>query len=234
MMRPVIGILPMIVEEQTAQTFRSYAYAIETGGGTPILLPYTEDAATMKHFVDLCDGFFFIGGPDVEPARYGETRKPTCGESVPERDALEFEMFRLIWPTGKPILGVCRGCQLINIALGGTLWQDIPTDVGSELTHRQEKPYNRHAHAMILEADTPLQQLLGETRIAVNSIHHQAIRTLGKGMKIMAKAPDGVIEAAYLPGERFVQVIQWHPERTIHADEYSRKIFKAFVSACQK
>lgn len=233
-MRPLIGLLPMIIEEETAQTFRSYAYAIETGGGTPILLPYTEDQATMAHFVDLCDGFFFLGGPDLEPALYGETRREKCGEGVPARDQLELTIFKMILPTQKPILGICRGCQLVNVALGGTLWQDIPSETGSVLTHRQEKPYDRYSHEVTLNAGAPLSELLGETRISVNSMHHQCVRTLGKGLQIMAKATDGVIEAIYLPGDRFLQGIQWHPERSINTDTYSRKIFAAFVDACRK
>ena len=199
-----------------------------------VLLPYTKKRELIEQFAVLCDGFLYAGGVDVDPARYGEERLEACGEISALRDEIELFAFDLLLETKKPMLGICRGAQVINVALGGTLYQDIPSQIDTELIHRQGEPYSAPAHTVTLKEGCPLAELLGQTRIAVNSLHHQAIKLPGRGLDVIAHADDGVVEAAYLPAHPYLYLIQWHPERSYEADSNSRLIFEKFVEACRK
>jgi putative glutamine amidotransferase len=134
--------------------------------------------------------------------------------------------------TEKPVLGICRGAQLINIALGGTLYQDLPTELPTEISHRQTEPKFSPAHSVKILADTPLYDLVQKDRMTANSFHHQAVKTLGKGLELMALADDGVVEAFYLPGERYLRAYQWHPERLFAIDSDNRLLFEDFTAHC--
>lgn len=233
-MKPIIGILPMINAEGHSYIVDSYIPPITKSGGLPLLIPYTEDKECISEYVKLCDGFLFAGGPDIEPWRYGEQKAPECGECTPPRDAVELLFFPEILKSGKPILGICRGSQLINIALGGSLYQDIPTDIGKSIAHRQIEPHNSHSHEAAFDECSPLLAIFGTKRAKINSFHHQAIKELGRGLSVMARADDGIIEAAYAPEHKFLWALQWHPERLFECDEPSKKIFGAFICACAK
>ena len=135
--------------------------------------------------------------------------------------------------TEKPLLGICRGAQLINVAFGGTLIQDLPSEAPSNILHRQTEPKNAHSHYVNVTVGSPLHTLIGCERIRVNSFHHQAVKRLGDGLQITARADDGVIEAFCLCEKRFVRAYQWHPERLYHVDENSKLIFREFISACE-
>ncbi len=234
--KPVIGLFSKIDnEEYKSVLLPENAEAIEVAGGLPILLPMVEDDSTIDSFIELCDGFFFTGGFDISPERYGEQIKPTCGEIELKRDELEFRALDKIIKTGKPILGVCRGMQLINAYLGGTLYQDIPTERPSEINHRQPRE-DRYVitHDILVEDNTPLKEIVKVDRIKGNTFHHQCIKTLGEGLKLSATADDGIVEGYFHATHPYLVGYQWHPERLVKLDDNNLKIFKSFISACKK
>lgn len=233
-MKPIIGILAEVDENLTTAVKRNYISAVERSGGLPLVLPYIEDDAILDGIVNVCHGFFFTGGKDIDPERYGEVKKKTCDDTQPYRDDLEFRAFKKVFDSGKPILAICRGAQLINVCLGGTLYQDIPTEVNTQLVHRQTEGEFEYSYDVNIMADTPLYALVGAERIKANSFHHQAIKKIGEGLKVMATADDGIVEAVYHSGQRYLRAYQWHPERLYCADEFNRSIFDDFINNCRK
>ncbi len=232
-MRPIIGILAEIDDAFVTRVQDPYIHAIEISGGLPVLLPYVSNEETIKSFVDLCNGFFFTGGADIDPQRYGESAKAFCGEIQSHRDELEFKVFQKAMKTSKPILAVCRGAQLVNVALGGTLYQDIPSEIHTKISHRQIEPKFSPSHEVQAIVNTPLYEMLGADRITANSFHHQSVKTLGDGLEIMATADDGIVEAFYLTGKHYIRAYQWHPERLIETDSHNRMIFEDYINACK-
>ena len=232
-MKVIIGILTEVDDELTTKVRGSYINAIEKSGGVPVVLPYVKDERTIEDFADICDGFLFTGGVDVDPSRYGEEAKPTCEKPQLFRDELEFCALRVILRKAKPILAICRGAQLINAALGGTLYQDIPSECPSHVLHRQTEPDNAPSHDVRVLPSTPLSEIIKSERMAANSFHHQAIKTLGEGLRAMATAEDGIIEAFYSTTEDYLYAYQWHPERLFDTDLQNRLIFEDFTSAVE-
>lgn len=234
-MKPIIAIFAEITQDKVTKLNPMYVKAIEDAGGTPIIFPYTESADTIHTLIDLADGFLFSGGADIEPSRYGEETKPTCEEIQYIRDEFEFEMLSKVLETNKPILAICRGSQLINVKFGGTLYQDLPSENPSEVAHRIVAEKNSSTfHTVRIVEGTPLYALVGKGSIFTNSFHHQAIKTLGKGLSIMATAEDGVIEAVCSTDREYLQAYQWHPERLVETCEDNRKIFKGFIEAATR
>lgn len=232
-MRPIIGVLAEIDDECNTKVQNPYIHAIENSGGTPILLPYIGDGRAIEHLVDICDGFFFTGGADIDPKRYGEESRENIGNIQAHRDEFEFRVFQRVIKTSKPILAICRGAQLINIALGGTLYQDIPSEIQTTISHRQSEPKFSPSHDVKIMRNTPLYEMMGTEQIKANSFHHQAVKALGKGLEIMAIAEDGIIEAFYLVGQRYVRAYQWHPERLFDIDGHNHMLFEDFIHACK-
>ena len=232
-MRPIIGITPEIAENGNISLRYAYTHAIEAAGGIPLLLPYTEDEALLEELTNVCHGFCFSGGEDIDPVRYGEEKLPECGEIAHRRDTFELRLFEKVLPTEKPILGICRGCQVINVALGGTLWQDLPSQIPSDIHHKQLEGQFEHSHRVELLPGSPLAAITEKTRITANSFHHQAIKVPGNGLQIIARADDGIIEAAYLPEHRYLLAVQWHPERLCGIDADARALFRSFIDACK-
>lgn len=232
-MRPIIGVLAEVDGELSTRVQNPYVHAIEGAGGIPVLFPYVEDDDTVEHLVDICDGFFFTGGIDVEPKRYGEEPKETLGETQENRDEFELRVFQKVIKTAKPILAICRGAQLVNVALGGTLYQDIPSEINTKIAHRQSEPKFSTSHDVRVLVGTPLHKIMQAEQIKVNSFHHQAIKTLGKGLEIMAVAEDGIIEAVYLPEREYLRAYQWHPERLFETNSQNRIILEDFINACK-
>ena len=232
MKKPIIGVTPLWDKEKNSYwMLPGYLEGLEEAGAIPVILPLAADGADIAQFADLCDGFLFTGGQDVAPQLYREALKPTCGELCPARDTLERELLRQALERDKPLLGICRGLQFLNVALGGTLYQDLPTEHPSEIGHSMKPPYDQAAHMVCILPDTPLAALLQKTELGVNSCHHQAIKDLAPSLVEMARSKDDLIEAVYLPGRTFVWGVQWHPEMSFRTDEASRKIFEAFVGA---
>ena len=233
MKQPLIGIVPLVdAARESYWMLPGYMRGVEQAGGVPVMLPLTDDAAVLQKLADSCDGLLLTGGQDVSPALYGAEPTPQCGKTCPERDRMEAPLLDRMLAQDKPVLGICRGIQFLNVHLGGTLYQDLPTEHPSGVNHHQQHPYDAPVHAVTLTPGSPLQQLLGQQTLAVNSLHHQAIRALAPGLAAMAVSEDGLVEAACLPGKKFVWAVQWHPEFSFAVNENSRKIFRQFVTSC--
>ncbi len=232
-MKPLIGIVSLYDEfKESLWMLPGYVRGLEAAGAAVVILPLTEGKEALSKYAALCDGFLFPGGHDLAPELYGEQKSELCGTVCPERDNMERLFFPMVLETGKPFLGICRGVQLINALLGGTLYQDLPAQHESEVNHHETPPYDKPAHLIRIEKDSPLYAAVEQEEMWVNSYHHQGVKTLGKGLEIAAAASDGIVEALYLPGHRFALGVQWHPEFSYESDENSRKIFAAFVNAC--
>lgn len=201
-----------------------------------MVLPLTSDEASLRAMVSQLDGLVFSGGGDVDPVYFGEYQHPGCGTITPLRDQMELPLARLAYEQGRiPVLGICRGFQVLNIALGGDVWQDLPSECPTlAILHRQKQPSRYVSHAVDLVPGSLPALITGETRIMVNSFHHQAVRRPAEPFTVVATAPDQVIEAAQIMDHPFFLGVQWHPERLHRTDEHSRRLFRAFVDACAK
>ena len=230
-MKPIIGVFAAVDDGTRSFVLQNYLDSVEAAGGLPVVLPYTKSKDALQTYAELCHGFLLVGGVDIAPERYSAERQKECGTVCDARDEFEFAAFDAVYPTEKPILGICRGCQLINVALGGTLYQDIPTAFDTEVVHRQTEAHHVLTHEVVVVPDTPLHAATGKENFWVNTFHHQSVERTGKGLAVMATAPCGIVEAVYAPARRFLWGVQWHPERTYAVDENSRVIFSMLVSA---
>lgn len=231
MNRPIIALTPMIDSKQGRWYMKpEYMRAVLRAGGVPVMMPRVDGDEELRAIAETMDGFLFTGGPDLDPVLYGQEKIPECGAIVPKRDATELKLMRLAVELDKPVLGICRGLQVLNVALGGALYQDIPTQAPSELHHQvTEKPHARITHHITVSPEFPFGSL--PLTHGVNSRHHQAIRDLAPGLEVRARATDGIIEAVWMPGKRHVRAVQWHPEN--FDNELSRVIFEDFVEAAK-
>ena len=231
-MKPLIGLIPLVDDaRESLWMLPGYMEGVRAAGGLPMMLPLTDDAEDVRQLCAQCDGFLLTGGHDVSPEVYGARRLPECGDCCPERDRMEAALLRLAMAADKPVLGICRGIQFINAALGGTLWQDLPTQRPSDVEHHQSAPYHVPVHTVRIRPGTPLAELLNVDALPVNSYHHQAIRDLAPGLSVMAEATDGTVEAVWHPARRFLWAVQWHPEFAWRTDPAALKIFEAFVGS---
>ena len=247
MRKPVIAITPKNGEYEKEESKFCYALprftrVIHACGGIPIALTNLEDGfhpSDVTSILEHVDGVLFSGGADIHPGLYGEETLDCCGELQPERDALEIPLMQEAVRMNKPVLGVCRGFQIMNVALGGTLYQDINSQHSSsvhiEHCRDKEEEQEKPMHKVNVIRDTPLYTFSGGLlQIGVNTLHHQAIKKLADPLHSMATADDGIIEAAYLPDKKFVMGIQWHPEYLGLGDKVSENIFCEFIDACSK
>lgn len=231
-MKPVIGLLPLWDEKKDSYwMLPGYVEGVMRAGGLPVVLPLTADKEELAQFCGMCDGFLFTGGPDVDPGVYGEESLPCVSTYVP-RDDMECALLDLALAQDKPVLGICRGIQLLNAALGGTLYQDLPTQHPSDVPHVMTPPYDRTIHTVKIDRASPLYALLGKEEIGVNTYHHQAVKELASCFIPMAVSEDGLIEAFYMPEKKYVWAVQWHPEFMGADDEDAARIFGSFVGAC--
>ncbi|OBZ19421.1 gamma-glutamyl-gamma-aminobutyrate hydrolase [Bacillus sp. FJAT-27264] len=233
-MKPVIGITSTLTRlnaySEGVYVHQDYHIAVEAAGGLPIVLPLAS-IETVKQLIDLCDGLIFTGGEDIDPSRYGEEAIPELGQTLAIRDVIELEAIRYVLDTDKPLLAICRGVQVLNVALGGTLYQDLPSQYEGALEHVQrDVPRSRDTHDILLAPESRLASIFGSTQVRVNSLHHQALRELGEGLQVTATSPDGVIEGVEHTGGTFTIGVQWHPENMAAAnDPQMTKLFAAFV-----
>ena len=231
--RPLIGLTPSLdIAERRVWVRPAYMESVLAAGGLPVLLPLAEGEDTLREMLDRCDGILLTGGPDVEPERFGQTDTTGTVVTCPPRDEVELWLARETLTADKPLLAICRGLQVLNVVLGGDLWLDLPSQRPSAIAHRQEEIGDKATHSVHVFTDTLLQEICGEN-LQVNSLHHQAIRTLAPALQLIAEAEDGLAEAACLPGKRFALGVQWHPELLSAHDEASRAIFRSFVEACR-
>ncbi len=228
--KPIIGLIPLADEEKDSYwMLPGYMNGIVRAGGIPIMLPLTHDEDILRRLSAVCEGFLFTGGHDIDPSLYGEQRLPQCGAVCRERDKMEQRLLSMAVAMNKPILGICRGIQMLNVFLGGTLYQDLPSQISSEAEHHQKPPYNIPVHGIKILRESPLHELLGTNTLRVNSYHHQAVKDLSARLKPMAVSEDGITEAVYMPDRKFVWGVQWHPEFMDAEDEPSSAIFAELV-----
>ena len=231
----IIGIIPSReISEPKLTLFQKYTECIEAAGGLPVIIPYAQDDATLDGYVNLCDGFLFTGGVDISPHYYGEEIRDGCGKISPVRDEFELSFVEKVLFFDKPAIFICRGIQLLNVALGGTLYQDIDSEYETDIPHKQKEEKYEFSHEVYIEKDSPLFELFKKEKIRANSFHHQAIKELAPSLIAGAYADDGIIEAVYSSEHEYVRGYQWHPERLYDKDADNEKIFEDFVAACGK
>lgn len=210
----------------------AYVQSILCAGGVPVLLPIITDKAAIKRQLAAMDALLLSGGGDAQPQLFGEEPVRELGKVIPERDSHELLLVKQALKAGKPVLGICRGCQMLAIALGGTINQHLTAGEGA-VQHDQNSPGDYAGHTVFVEPGSKLANILGE-KIMTNSFHHQAIKDVASGLKVSARAKDGVIEAVEHQSADFVIGVQWHPELMIHRQPVMLDLFKAFVSAADR
>ena len=234
-MKPLIGVFPSVKSDGTYWLYENYTNALLTFGALPLVIPTVpkSNSDALFELMDHCDGYLFTGGSDIDPSFYNEKRLAECAESVMARD--EFELFALTHAieTSKPILGICRGCQLINVALGGTLCQDIEKSYKDARKHTSESASSPTFHEIHIPLNSPLFKLSVAPRVKINSFHHQCVDKLGRGLKLIATAEDGIPEGVYLEGKRYIIGVQWHPERSYKTESLDKNIFRGFIEAAK-
>lgn len=241
--RPLIGIPTATFVDPTygttAPAYRingNYTAALAEAGAAPVAIPLDLPESALWAIFERLDGLCLAGGVDVAPAEYGEEPHPALGQVDAARDATELRVTRWALAADLPVLGICRGIQLLNVAAGGTLWQDLPAQVPQAAKHNYklaESPWERPTHRVRLAPDSLLATILEADQAQVNSFHHQAVKDPGAGLTPIAWADDGVIEGIVGTGRRFVLGVQWHPEGMFRSDPPSRRLFAAFVEACR-
>lgn len=211
---------------------RSYLEAVRHFGGIPLVIPAEAELEEQAFLLSQCDGLVLTGGDDIDPSLYGEAKLNDTVCPAPERDLREPRLCAMAMERQMPILGICRGLQIMNVYFGGTLYQDIPTQLETTLTHQMERSFDGVAHDCVLVPGSPLHSMAGCDCIGVNSFHHQAIKDLAPGLAVMGKASDGIVEAVWKPDYRFLWAVQWHPETLWPMEATSQKIWEAFIAAC--
>lgn len=233
MHKSTIGVIPLWDEDKNSiWMLPGYLDSIIAAGGCPVILPLTDDDQIIRQLSTAYDGFLFTGGHDVSPTLYNQTKSDQCGFVIKIRDSMESKLITRLIDLNKPVFGICRGIQILNVLLGGSLYQDLDTQLKSNINHKQLPPYDTPAHRIDIAKNTPLHDLLRKDAIHVNSYHHQAIHNISPQLTVMATSQDGLVEAVYLPTKKFVWAVQWHPEYSPLA-ESSKKLFSTFVDACQ-
>ena len=213
---------------------RDYPDALRRAGALPVLLPWETDPERLDAMLERLDGLLLSGGEDIDPTLYGEERLPLCGTPDPERDAMETALCRLALERDMPVLAICRGIQMLNVTLGGTLYQDVASQYGDALRHPVYDRPREQVHTVQVLPGTRLSSIIGAERIRVNSRHHQAVKTPGRGLTVCAVAEDGLTEGVEMPGKRFVVAVQWHPESLSDYAPESHALFAAFSDACAR
>jgi len=233
MTKPLIGIGSDVNvtpgKRDRAFAYTTYVDSLRRAGAVPVVIPPQPENA--RELIDSLDGLLLAGGDDCDPAVYGEERHPTVEPMDERRQANDLSLAKLARDRGIPTLGICLGVQVMNVAAGGTLIQDIESQHDTDIEHVSE-PEDRARHDVHIETDTRLAKILGARDINVNSSHHQAIRGVGDGLRVTASAPDGIIEGLEDPKHPFYVGVQWHPE-DMPGEDSARRIFGAFVEAAQ-
>lgn len=239
-MRPLVAITTTITAE--AGPFRRlqvalyalYVEVLERHGVAPVLLTPSHSESTIASLLDRCQGLVLSGGEDVDPSLYGEPPLPGLGVTNPARDDAELLVLELALERELPILAICRGCQLVNVHFGGTLYQDLTLQRPGALEHGQEEPWSLRTHQVWIDPDSELARITGAEELVINSFHHQGIKGIGEGLRVVAEAEDGTIEAIERPGSSaWFLGVQWHPERyeaSAPASHPDRRIIDAFAA----
>ena len=233
MTKPIIGIgsdvLQQKGERDRAFAFTTYTEALRRAGAIAVVIPPQPENAPA--IVDGLDGILLAGGDDCDPTAYGEQRHPSVEPMDARRQNNDIALARAARERGIPTLGICLGVQVMNVAAGGTLIQDIDSELRTDIEHASE-PSDRHRHAVLVEKNTKLADIVGDQELDVNSSHHQAIRHIGRGLRVTALAPDGIVEGLEDPSQPFYLGVQWHPEDMVEENS-AEKLFGAFVEAAR-
>jgi len=240
-MKPVIGVTPDFNagdreewggKEPTYFLRARYVRAIEELGGVPVILPLVADHSSRKRLLDQVDGLLLTGsGPDLDPALYGERQRYKFRVVAKRRADFELDLISLAAAKQVPTLAICGGMQAMNVACGGSLYQDIPAQVQGALPHRQTDPATKLSHTVSIMAGSLLAHIVKKRRIKVNSSHHQSVKTVGRALVASATAPDDIVEAIELPSHRFFLGLQWHPEFLFERHAPHRQLFLALLKA---
>lgn len=232
--KPVIGITPGYWSENNKLFIhKGYTDAIISAGGIPFLLPLTLDEDVVVSGIEKCDGILLSGGPDVDARLFGEFNMNCSGEISPYRDCLDLLAARITIEGKKPVLGICRGAQVLNIALGGSIYQDIFSQIKDRdiIKHKQEAPGWYPVHDINIKEGSKVYAAFGKSSTGVNSFHHQAVKELGSGLEAVAWSPDGIIEAVEHKTNSFAVGVQWHPELMWKENSEQLGLFTMFVKA---
>lgn len=242
-MRPLIAVTTSMYAGESYRLPQimlgaTYVAALEDAGGTALLLTPAHQADSISRVLDTVQGLVLTGGEDVEPTRYGQEPHPKLGSTNPVRDEMEFTALQCAIERRLPVLGICRGMQLLNVALGGTLYQDLPSQRPGSVIHQLQASINQRWHAAQVEPGSALAEIFGTTELQINSFHHQGIDRLAPGLEALAWSEDGLIEAVQVPELPWAFGVQWHPERgeaesTQQAQDPDRRLFWAFVEAAR-
>jgi putative glutamine amidotransferase len=244
---PIIGITATLKEDVDAVAERplgkfvradlDYVEGVAGAGGAPVVLPPTGDEGAAEAVIQSLDGLLLSGGSDLDPGYYGEEPVSELGITLPERDAFEMALVRLALRRGIPVFGICRGMQVLNVALGGTLYQDLPSQWEWDvLKHRQDTPKWQPAHEVRVREGSYIAEVMGREVVKVNSYHHQGIRVLAEELVATGRSSDGVIEAVEAAdlSERWLLGVQWHAEAMRGAGPQQESLFEAHVSAAER
>jgi putative glutamine amidotransferase len=234
---PLIGVTTSITigtHPERAYVNSAYLNAVQRAGGIPVALPPQLSATSLAELARTVDGLLLTGGGDIDPARFGERRHPTLYDVSSARDTVEIDAVKAMIERGRPVLAVCRGIQVLNVALGGTLYQDVGSDPGTQVAHSQSEPRDQVTHKVRVTPGSLLARTLGVEEIEVNSMHHQAVKAPGPGLVAVAWAPDELVEGVELADPaRFVVGVQWHPEELVGHSEPACRLFAGLVSAAR-
>ncbi len=213
---------------------RAYFQSLEDAGAVAVPIPIVSDTERLRHVYDRIDALLLPGGADVEPRRYGATPRDDCHLGVmPELDEVELQLAEWALADGLPILGICRGIQVLNVACGGTLWQDLQVEGAAGQSHDQE-PRDALVHDLDVLPGSLLARTMGTTHVRVNSLHHQAIRDLGAPLRAVAHSPDGLIEGVELSSSNLVMAVQCHPEELSRGEAWAARLFSALVESAKE
>ncbi len=238
MKKPVIGIAGTLSEPPLSSAFKdvkrdftneAYTLSLVKAGATPILLPSVLSEA--ESLISLCDGLLLPGGFDIDPVLYRQEKSPLCEKTVRESDLFQLELLKMANMQGMPILGICRGCQLINVGFGGTLYQDISLGEEKGTVHAKRQKGVPFSHTVQLHKDSKLHTIFGSETLEVNSFHHQGIDSLGRGLVATALCSDGFVEAIEQKSDIWCVGVQWHPEAMMMASKVMLPLFSAFIEA---
>jgi putative glutamine amidotransferase len=213
-----------------------YVEGVAGAGGAPVVLPPVGEESAAQALIHSLDGLLLSGGSDLDPSYYGEEPVPELGVTLPERDAFEMALVGLALRRGMPVFGICRGMQVLNVALGGTLYQDLPSQWEQDpLKHRQDTPKWQPTHEVRVSEGSYIAEVMGRESVKVNSYHHQGIRDLAEGLVVTGRSSDGVIEAVEAEdlSERWLLGVQWHAEAMRGSGPQQESLFEAHVSAAE-
>ncbi len=233
---PVIGITSNLTENKsgapTCQLGQAYINAIQNAGGVPIIIPVGLGTNAQSNLISRLDGVLLSGGGDIDPQQFNGESHPKVSGVSPERDLLEFSLLEKALAAEKPLLAICRGIQVLNVAFGGDLYTHIQDQLQPALKHDwyPKFPRDKMAHTVSLKCGSKLDEIFGDDEIQVNSLHHQGVAKIGEGLEATAFAPDGLVEGLEVQGADFALGVQWHPE-CLPDDEGMRALFSAFVAA---